>query len=67
VTVTERGVPKWRITPFDEPNDPLARAARAGRLTRAPAPPRPWRQPDQPTDMTAEAVTRLIAEMKDDR
>ena len=67
VAVTERGVPKWRIAPFDEPGDGLARAAREGRLTRASAAHGTWPQPARLGKMTPEEISRLIAEMKGDR
>ncbi|MDR0594551.1 MAG: type II toxin-antitoxin system Phd/YefM family antitoxin [Bifidobacteriaceae bacterium] len=67
VAVTDRGVPKWRITPFDEPGDGLARAAREGRLTRASAAPGNWPQPARLGKMTPEDLSRLIADMKSER
>jgi antitoxin (DNA-binding transcriptional repressor) of toxin-antitoxin stability system len=65
VTVTERGRPRWLITPVSTWTDPIERAVREGRLTPAAATPPEWTTP-QRAGRPAEEVDRLIADMKGD-
>ncbi|MDR1266332.1 MAG: type II toxin-antitoxin system prevent-host-death family antitoxin [Propionibacteriaceae bacterium] len=67
VTVTERGVPKWRVEPFGEARDPYARAIQEGRITPASNRSSAWPPPPRAGRRTSADVSRLIAEMKGDR
>lgn len=59
VVVTERGEPRWRVTPFHGHDVPLARMERDGRYTPPASSPAPW--PSHPggpryTDTKVEAL-----------
>ncbi|MDO5627983.1 MAG: hypothetical protein Q4G43_06640 [Mobilicoccus sp.] len=66
VVVTERGVPRWRISAFRSRDDVLVRLAREGRYTPPTREPAPW--PDHPggPSYTGEQVDALIDEMRGD-
>ncbi len=69
VIVTERGVPKWQITPYVPDTDPLARLRAMGMIAREPDRSRPWRPIRQITPKvrrTPEEIDALIQEMKGD-
>lgn len=64
VTVTERGVARWRIEPVTAPADPIARLAAEGRIIPAAAQPVPW-GPVNPHRSPAD-VDRLLNELRAD-
>jgi prevent-host-death family protein len=66
VVVTERGRPRWRIVPFQEHEDVLARLEREGLYTPPSTSPTPWPEsPGGPAYTEAEADA-LVDEMRGD-
>ncbi len=66
VVVTERGMPRWRVSAFREPDTALARLEREGRYAAPAAEPAPWpRHPGGPAYSTAEADA-LLDEIRGD-
>lgn len=66
VVVTERGEPRWRVTPFRSQDAPLVRMERDGRYTRPASTPAPWpSHPGGPTYTDTE-VEALLDDMHGD-
>lgn len=66
VIVTERGEPRWRITPFRGQDTPLAQMARDGRYSPPVSDPAPWpSHPGGPKYTDAE-VESLLDELHGD-
>lgn len=66
IVVTERGEPRWRVSPFRGEDAPLVRMEREGRYTPPAATPAPWpSRPGGPRYTEAE-VAELLDEMRGD-
>lgn len=66
VVVTERGLPRWRVSAFRDQSSPLARMEREGRYSPPTSNPAPWpSQPGGPTYTDAQ-VEELLDEMSGD-
>lgn len=64
VTVTERGIAKWRIEAIGSSSDPIARLVAEGRIRPASENPPPW--PVRDRSRPSSDVDALLAEMRDD-
>ncbi len=66
VVVTERGTPRWYVSPYIAPENPLARLEKEGRYTPPTSQPTPWpKRPGGPRYSESE-VTALLDEMRGD-
>jgi len=66
VVVTERGMPRWRVSVFHNQGSPLARMEREGRYSPSASNPAPWpAQPGGPTYTDAQ-VESMLDEMSGD-
>lgn len=66
LVVTERGKPRWQVSPVREPVTTLARLQREGRYTPPASEPAPWpRHPGGPAYTELETAA-LLAEMRGD-
>jgi len=66
VVVTERGEPRWRVSPFTGQDAPLVRMERDGRYTRPASEPAPWPSHPGGPRYTDAAVAVLLDEMHGD-
>lgn len=67
VIVTERGVPRWCVSVFRGPDDPLARMEREGRYTPPSPSPAPWAAHPVGRGYSDAEVTALLDEMRVER
>jgi len=66
IVVTERGEPRWRVSPFRGEDAPLARMERDGRYTPPASTPAPWASHPGGSRYTEPEVEALLAEMQGD-
>lgn len=66
VVVTERGEPRWRVSPFTGQDAPLVRMERDGRYTRPASEPAPWPSHPGGPRFTDADVAVLLDEMHGD-
>ncbi len=64
VVVTERGVPRWRVSVFRGPDDKLARLEREGHYTPPSPSPAPWPADPGGREISDAEVTALLDEMR---
>jgi len=65
VTVTERGVPRWRIEAFDPAADPVAQLEAQGRISPRKSDPAPWPSNGE-HGYTHADIDRLLADTRGD-
>ncbi|PRZ41005.1 prevent-host-death family protein [Antricoccus suffuscus] len=66
VVVTERGVPRWRVSPFQGQDAPLGRMEHDGRYTPPTPTPAPWPSSPGGPKYTDADVDALFDEMHGD-
>lgn len=66
VVVTERGEPRWRVSPFRGEDAPLVRMERDGRYTPPASTPAPWPSHPGGSRYTDSEVEALLDEMSGD-
>lgn len=67
IVVTERGVPRWRVTAYRHQTSPLAQMARDGRYSPPPPEPSPWSTGRDTRTYTDSEVDALLDETRGDR
>jgi len=66
IVVTERGEPRWRVSPFQGQDAPLVRMERDGRYTPPAPAPAPWPSHPGGSRYTESEVEALLSEMQGD-
>lgn len=66
VVVTERGTPRWRLSPVGEQDTPLVRLEREGRYTPPAVSPVPWPESPGGPAYTDAQVDVMLDEMRGD-
>lgn len=66
VIITERGVPRWRLSIFTDDDGPLSRLERAGLYTPPATEPAPWPAAPAGPSYTADQVAALLEDSRGD-